>query len=120
MHLMRDGGMDLKIFSQMMKELPSDTKLVGFGSDASYGLEYVMVTSKEFKDLQEGYRPSEITAYFESQWSEANGYEAVFKRLDMSDAIEKSNCCQPWQMKKYTGLMDSYNYCSVCGKKEKK
>lgn len=120
MAMMRTEGMELHLFQEMLKGLPSDAKIVGFGEDISYGLCYVMVTSKQFKEVQEGYRPSDITAYFENVYSEDKGYEAVFKRLDMSEALEQASCCKTWDMKLYTGIMDSYKYCTKCGKKESK
>ena len=120
MTMMRTEGMELALFQKMLTGLPADAKIVGFGEDTGYGLCYILVTSKQFKEIAEGYRPSDITAHFENVYSEDRGYEAVFKRLDMSDAIEQSNCCKSWDMKLYTGIYDSYKYCTKCGKKESK
>lgn len=118
--MMRTGGLELDLFKAMLKDLPADTSIVGFGEDTGYGLCYILVTSKQFKEVAEGFRPSDITAHFENVWSEAVGYESHFKRLDMSDALETSNCCKAWDMKLYNGIMDNYKYCTKCGKKESK
>lgn len=120
--MMRTGGIEKDLVIQMFKALPADAAIVGFGEDTSYGNCYVLVTSKHFKEISEGYRPSDITAMLRTEWSESYGHRAVFDRLDMSEALEQNTCCKPWQMKKYTGLtgLDSYNYCDVCGKKETK
>lgn len=116
---MRDEGVSKDLMVQMLQALPSDAKIAGFGEDNGYATCFVLVTSKQFKDVQEGYRPNDILARFKTNWSEKNGYEPVFERLDLSEALENSNCCRPSDMKLYTGLNDVYKYCTKCGKKEK-
>ena len=105
--------------AQLIQALPDDATVVGFGEDPSYGTCYILVNSKRFKEVREGERPNEIIAHFDSQWSEAWGYQVVFRRLDMSEALDNTGYCYH-EYKEYVGVMDRYNYCTKCGAKEKK
>lgn len=88
--LLRRGGMELKLFQDMLSALPEDAKIVGFGEHATYSSLFLMVTSEKFKEVTLGSLPSEIIAKFETRRVGQDQFEDFFVEMDLSQALDKT------------------------------
>lgn len=115
---MYSGGIHKDLFCDMVKALPKDAQVIGMGEDLAYGTVHMFITSSTFKDINEGWKPSDIVAKFKHHMNPDHTLTPKFDGLDMSDAVDSSAACiHEW--KEYHGAMRRFNYCVKCNEEEK-
>lgn len=111
--LTRTGGITKMLFSDMIRALPDDAKILGFTENNLHGDCRILIESATFKEVDQGSYHPQIEAYFTS-------HPPRFDRLDMSQALDSPNpnapCSHAWNQ--YVGIQNTYRYCTKCGDKE--
>lgn len=133
MSLQYSGGIEIDLFSQMLKQLPHDAKIIGFGEVQTSMTSYVFVSSSSFKDTPDGSLPPDITPSFKRDYvgnlrcdhvdcsaaldlsvpSSFAPYGSNNSVLPTQQAPTRTCYAHNWKM--YHGFNDSYEICATCG-----
>lgn len=113
--MMQCGGISISLLIDLLAYMPSDTEFVGCGNDAyaSYFMDYMLFTSKDFVDTSPGSLLPDITPHFERR---PDGTVHVI-RIDFGNAVASTTYCNH-QWAHYTGLFGVEEYCSLCNTKK--
>lgn len=143
--LLANGGIPIKIFTQIFNYLPNDARISGMGQHGlSSSIDYLLIQSDCFKEVAPSLDPPDIvaklkteingetictgvdmSAALESQAVTVNltvtlppRYEIDFSKLDLGPAneLKKKGCQHVWAW--WPGPLDSYEYCKTCGDKK--
>lgn len=114
--LCRNGGIPKEIFEQMISLLPKDYSIIGFGEDRTNLLSYMFIKSDSFVDTPELVGPPDITPWFRREVKD--GVQRDFcEKIDFGNALQaQAICIHHWVP--YVGVMNRYDYCSICGVKK--
>jgi hypothetical protein len=58
------NGITITLFIEMLKKLPDDSRIIGFTNDPSKLVDYIFVTSDQFKEIPCGHSPTDATVCF--------------------------------------------------------